>query len=1294
MSLRSAVALRAALFAQMRIASLSRVVKNTAGGQFKTYGLLAAVLGLFLIAGSGMAQVKSSTVTGIVTDASGAVVPNATVLVTNEQTNVALPSKSNGAGEYTVPYLEAGQYSLTVTATGFQTSRKTGIVMGTATTVRVDVALVTGTVATTVEVKANAAALQTENATVQGAVTTNIIESIPNINKNPIYYASLQAGVVPDSQSLSKSTLGVGFTDRRDLSAIRINGAELGTSDVQLDGVSIQGSGWHEMTVMPDPDALQEVRVTTNNFTAETGDAQGVIAMATKSGTNQFHGDLNYFLRNEALDANGMTNNLEGIKRPVYRLNQGGGSIGGPVIIPHVYNGKDKLFFFVDFMRLAHSEPDNVLTTVPTDLQRAGNFSQTMVAGTSGQPVPVNLYNPFTAVPLSGNSTVVQRSIYPGAVITNPSQYGVALLKAYPEPNATPTDPFGDNNYRFTGTIPEYRNALVTRVDYKLNAKNSLYATGGISFGSITQPNQWGNSQFISMNWGGNTNDKNPYASIGDTYIVSPTMVIDVRYGLTHINTQSSIPDTTGFNYTQWGMPANVQPLIAVGGTSMEVSNFGGPIANLNMDMWDRKHEHQLNHDITGSVTKMAGRWTFKAGGEFRVYLSNWRDLVDATPYLSQGRSANASTAQYANLNGGSSSLVTNPANAGIPFADLLTGVGGYTLVPGCGLIPAIAAKYAALFSQNDWKVTNRLTINLGLRWEVQPGPTERHNNVSDFDPNQPNPYAAGVSLSNPLGGMGIVAFPGVNGQIRNMWNTQWDNFSPRVGVAYQLTSNTVLRGGYGRSYVPSNTGFNANGLIYGTLPFAGGAEAIPYGLSPNGVPIGTFDQPGNTLVTGGEGAVQSPYIYGNGEGSLSVDLFPQNYPNSRVDQWNFFVERTLGHAGKVSVGYVGSRGSDLAWRNFQLNGTWAIPNSTLQSYRAAWIASNGAADPAQTPIANPLPALIGMAQGTIGNATIPAIDAQMPYLALLGQTIMGSAGITNYNALQVTIQHAYSNGLTLLGSYVWSKSTGLTGGPYSSNYVESQASGGAATGGIGGIDYANLNNNRGLQSYDIPQRLVATVSYRLPFDKGQKFAPGNKFAQMLASGWRVASVVTLQSGEPWGPNCGGMDGRCDIVPNEPMYVPKNLQHFYDGHTSVTLPDGRVITPAAFSYLLYNPDRYAAPVVQFPNGTSSVDQYWYGQTAMYPNGLRTPGLANVNLSIQREISIRERLRLLFAAEATNAFNRTNFLPSAMNGGGGAVTQADSATHTAVGMNSSISTGSLNPGFYDPRQITLSLYLRF
>jgi outer membrane receptor protein involved in Fe transport len=526
-----------------------------------------------------------------------------------------------------------------------------------------------------------------------------------------------------------------------------------------------------------------------------------------------------------------------------------------------LYNGKDKMFFFVNFMRLTHSDPLSVVATVPSDLQRQGNFSQTMVAGVNGQPEHVNLYNPFLATPYNGSNTVVQRPIYAGAVIPaagsgpgSADPYGLKLLNAYPEPNATP-DAFGNNNYKFPGTVPEYRNALSARWDYKLGQKNSFYATGGFSIGASTPPNAWGpNSQFTNMKPQsvGIVSDHNPYGSIGDVLTLNPTTVIDVHYGFTRVSSLSGTPDRGWTDYTQWGMPASLLPLISAYGQSMSVGDgswdWGGPISMLNNDSWTHKNEHQNNHDIVGNLTKVAGRWTFKAGAEYRVYLSNWQDLEQSTPVLNTAAAGNAgaSTAQYANINGTGSSLNIDPAQQGLPFVDLLTGVAGFHLDPGCGTILALAAKYFALYSQNDWKVTNKLTLNLGLRWELQPGPTERFNRLANIDLNAPNPYATGANLSNPQGGLGLIGFAGINGQTRNMWNTQWGNFSPRLGAAYRITNDTVLRGGYGRSYYNSNSGFNANGLIYGQVPFSGGAEALPYGLTPSGVPL--RERPGRML--------------------------------------------------------------------------------------------------------------------------------------------------------------------------------------------------------------------------------------------------------------------------------------------------------------------------------------------------------------------------------------------------------------------------------------------------------------
>ena len=1256
----------------------------------KTRRLLALLASFCLISGLGLGQVKSSAIKGTVTDPSGAVVPNATVIVKNEDTNVALKAKTNDVGEYTAPYLSAGRYSVSVETTGFQAYRKTGIVMGSATTVRVDATLTPGNVATSVEVLANSIALQTETSTVQGSVNENIIANIPNINNNPMYYASLQAGVVPSPQMYDSSKLGVGYQDRKYMSAMRINGGEMGTNDVQLDGISVQGAAWHETTVVPNRDALQEVRVVSNNFAADLGSGQGLISLITKSGTNEFHGSAHYRMRNEALNANGLFNNENAIGRGKYRLNEGGGSIGGPVIIPKLFNGREKLFFFVSYLRLTHSDPVASLNTVPTALERKGDFSQTLVSNNNGAPVPVQLFNPFTATPFQGSTTVFQRQPYPNAMITNADPFGLKLLQAYPLPNHPATDAFGTNNYYFGGTTPTVRDNLALRLDYHPDNRNSFYFTGGRSSGAISQPNRWGaDNPFVNMAFPGITDDANPYAAIGDTIIVNPTTVIDVRYGITRIHTNSSYPPGSGFDYSAYGMPASVQTLIAMSGTATSVGNFGGPITNLNSDAFARKREAQLNHALVGSATKTVNKWTLKAGGEFRVYLGNWQDLLDATPLLNGSNDSG----QLGGLSGGNSSLITDPALRGVSFASALIGDIGYALQAGTTTRPALTAKYMALFSQNDWKATEKLTINLGLRYEVQPGPTERYNHESGLDLSRSGPYTAGLNATNPLAPLGVIAFAGRDGYSRNLWDTEWGDISPRVGAAYQLTKNTVLRGGYGRAYAPSNTGFNANGLIYGTAPFSGGAQSIPYGLNPNGVPIGRFENPQNTLVTPAQGAVQAPALYGNSNASLSVDLLPRNYKNTVVDQWNFFLERSFGRAWLVSAGYVGTHGSNLPWRGFPLTGTFTIPDSTLQGWRSQWVASNGLNDPSAVQNANPLPALIGQATGPIGKTTVTALNAQQPYLALLGQTVLGNAGISNYNALNIKAEHAYSNGLQMMFNYTWSKATGLFGGGNNASYAESQVAGGAITS-SGGNDYRNLDNNRGLLGHDIPHRFVAVASYLLPTGRGKALDPGNRILRALVGEWQLGTVVTLQSGQPWGPSCGGLNGRCNVVPGEPLELPKALQGWYDGKTPVTLPDGRTITPGAFRYLRWNPDAFTAPLVQFPNGQSQVDPYFWGSTSKYVNGLRTPWFSNTNLTVNRKFQIRERMQMEFLAEATNLLNQTQINPNAVNGGVSPVLVPDARTNTKVGQNSNVNFGTLGMTLYQPRQITLSLRLRF
>jgi trimeric autotransporter adhesin len=334
-----------------------------------------------LAAGLMWGQIRSGTITGVVTDASRATVPQAEVTVRNQDTNVAQTAQTNAAGEFTVSYLAAGRYEVGVRKAGFKAYEQTDIAVTTGQTVRADIALAVGALEASVEVVANATQLQSEASNVQGAVDTRVIESIPNITQNPLNYVLLQAGVVSKTQMLDSAgpdSVGVGYNARRNFSAFSINGGQAFTNDIQMDGLTIQGSAWNEVTVLPNTDGIQEVRVVSNNFTAEYGRGQGVIAIASKSGTNQIHGSGSFRMRNEGLNANTFANNARSIARPKFRLNEYSGTVGGPVVIPKVFNGKDRLFFFTSLQRMTHNDTAEWMGTVPTDLERQGDFSQTL----------------------------------------------------------------------------------------------------------------------------------------------------------------------------------------------------------------------------------------------------------------------------------------------------------------------------------------------------------------------------------------------------------------------------------------------------------------------------------------------------------------------------------------------------------------------------------------------------------------------------------------------------------------------------------------------------------------------------------------------------------------------------------------------------------------------------------------------------------------------------------------------------------------------------------------------------
>ena len=1245
-------------------------------------------------AGLLQAQINSGVITGTVTDPQKAVVPNAKVAVVEDSTKFSYSAVTNGSGEFTVPYLKAGTYTVTVIAAGFPVFHVTGVTVAAASTVRTDIPLQLSTVSTQVEVSATADQLQSDSTTVESAVGERMIELVPNITQNPLYYATLLEGVVGRMEmgdTTSPQSFGIGYDGRRYQSALNVDGASAFSTAVQLDGLSVTSGAWNEASVMPNTDSLQEVRVVSSNFTAEFGRGMGVVKMSTKSGTNQWHGSAYGRVRNEAFNANSFSNNANDIARAPFRETDFGGTIGGPII-------KDKLFIFTSYELMRHNDTAQWLLTVPTALQRAGNFSQTLVLAANGTPTPVTIYDPNSVTQTS--ATVYTRAPYPNGIIPNPNPYALKIANIYGLPNRTPIDAIGSQNFFSEGNRTFSRSSNNTRMDYR-RGNHSIYASGGVSIGGITTPSPWGNSPFyiaptsangLVQNASGSArydSDDNPYVQLGDTVILSPTVVLDIRGGVNRIHTNFLSNLATNFtpaDYASYGIPTNVQGVMPLPGAAPDFQ-LGSPFGQPSWTQYNNKHERQTNSQINGSVTKMHGKWKLQSGGEYRVYQGDYTDFH----YAAANYVATPATFTVQNITAAGASTNNNGVGStGYAGATIFTGGGGWTVDSSQNTRPALTAKYIGLFSQNDWRATNRLTVNLGLRWELQPAPTDRFNHSSVMD----------LTQTNAFGTPGTIVFPGHDGLSRNIWKTTWNDFGPRVGLAYHLKGNWVLRGGYGLAYAANNTGWYDGPGIYNMGSFAAGTQNLPYGTSPNGTLVGNFWDAAASNVIPAVGANSSaPQIYGTG-----LYFFNRNSEIPPVaHMWNFFLERQLSRTWFVSAGYSGTRGSHLNQARFPLQSDQSVPASVLASCRQTYIASNAGNNPCTAQVQNPLQPVTGPLvpfAGTLGQRTIPMADTYYPYVALLGDSMEQGLGWSDYNALKVRVRHSFARGFLLDANYTWSKAIDTAYTELQDYQGFSDTVGGNGHG-SNGLDILNLNNDKKLSYSDVPSRLIATVTYDLPFGSRQRFNPGNRWARATVSGWRVATVFTWQRGYPLGPTGAAgtaMDSRPDLnpAPNEPLVLPKNLQGWYDGKKTVTLPDGRTYTPCAQCYLQFNPDAFVGQTLTLANGNHQSNLYWMGNAAIDYASLRGPGRNNVDLTLLRDFRIRERFSLSFNARATNAFNHTQFRPGSFGMALGTIqtTNVPAQGLTIGEGQGAASYGSHSMNTFDPRQIIMEMRLRF
>ena len=1223
-----------------------------------------------LLPGLIRAQVTSGTILGTITDSSNSSVPNARIHITNIGTNISNDIRSNQDGNFELPYLIAGQYEITVEADGFKSFKKTNITLSTDEKYRVDVKLEVGQASQTVTVAAGAEVLQTDSSQLSQDVDRRTIESLPNINDNPLIFAMTMAGVVTTGAFLDPNNVNTGDNSRQYFSGFTVNGSRPISSNIQLDGAFNTNGYVNEIAVIPARDAIGEVKVITNAYSAEYGRAGGgVINFTTRSGDNVVHGSLFENLRNSDLNANSFGNNTFGSDshgnplrpRPPFSTNSFGGTLGGPVMIPKVYDGHNKTFFFFSYQGLRRSQGSSTYYTVPTALERVGDFSKTLAAvNINGQQVAVNrnIYLPF---PNTTNVTTVsagqyqytrQQAIDGGTLNKIPTQYldpvALKLMSYYPLPNISPLNIDGTSNY-FTNA-PTYTRSdqIIVKIDRQVSATQKLFFRWTTDWTLSNPPNIF---TIAAANNNGPTTQFNPSATIGYDWTISPRSMLEIRASMTRINLL--LVPAGGLNYLETNNPGVSAQEVAAGLTQVFPRMNISPYPSEGVGGFVVRDNHSTNYSFTPNYTKLLNKWTLKIGGEYLALYNNFIQPYYASIGFTNG--ANAFT-QFCEGTGcpavpanqpqgwGAASFLMGAADGAIGNGQFATGD------------PSMALKnpFYAIYSQNDWKATRNLTINVGLRYEYQGPLTERHNHLSQFL----------LNSVNETGTAGLYQFSGTNGDSRGQTNADAKNFAPRVGFAWRLGDKTVVRSAYGISY-DMVTGMGSGAQGFGSDGFAAPSyvQIRPSTGITNGLDIlvAPFE---NAFSSGGVVAAPNalnPALLGN---SVTA-IIKQDNRTPYVQQWNFTIQRLLPWGMDAQVAYVGTKGTFLSIQQSPVNQTDDIPQPILNSAIATYVATG--INPLTTSVNNPFYGVVTNNTNLRGS-TIQQLYLNLPYPAYGSVTrFQDRIGDSSYHSLQATLKHNFRHGFQVGGAYTWSKSIN-DGGSYAA-----QIQGGFSQGSF----YWDPNNrrlDRSISSFDVPQRLVINYLWELPFGKGKPLFANTPVVRQALGGWKIAGITTFSDGFPIGITGGGF-GRPNLI-GDPT-LPDKDKIIGDGKTAVTLPDGtNWVVPAGYK-LYFNPDAFAVPVLTVPRaGTTGqfvnvANPYYYGDAPRLFNNIRAPGINNWDLNLSRTITLRERLRLEIRADAYNALNRVQ-LGAPGSGFGG----PDLTTPGRLGMNTSTTFGSI------------------
>ena len=1161
------------------------------------------------------AQTSYGTVAGTVTDASGAPVGDAEVTITNIASGEKRVQPTSSDGYYNFVNLIPGTYRVEVEKTGFKRAAHSDVIVDVNQTLRIDFTLQVGEVSQTIEVTGETPLLQSETSSIGQVVEGRKVAELPLNGRNVFNLITLAPSVVPQG-SAGGTPVGVnpfGWGN------YQVNGSFGNESAEYLDGQPLNIGYINLPVIIPTQDSVQEFKVQTSNTGADWGKfSGGVLNFSTKSGTNSLHGEAYEYLRNKVLDANDPFNKATEISKGLpnepgaFTQNQFGANAGGPLWIPHLYDGRDKTFWFFSWegFRLRQGVPP-VLTTVPTPAELAGNFSAAGIApimDPCGGTVTSGACPSYTGGPTP----------FPGNVIPtsrlNPTS--LALENLWPASNSpcTADNVIGcKNNYAKSYASGGNQNQVVGRMDQTLGANQRIFF----------RYTYWNVLDLPQDPLGtGLCQDRcaekyaTSAAAIGYNYNVTPNTIASLNASLSRF-AYNRAPNNAGFDLTKIGWPAqfnNVIPSIARTPPTPCVFNYADNVMCSQGQSFIQDRNTQF--DIGPSLTLVRGKHSLKVGYQLEVGRDNYAQT-------------NVASGAFAFCGSGLSCFTGNG------FADFLL---GYADNPhnvenhffGQVVDPALIAGqqiYNAFYADDTFRITNKLTLNLGMRYDLQGPWSERFNRLSYFDPNAPN------WLSNPsaAGLAGVAGLPGLKGDVflvnpstRTAIPKNRTEVAPRVGFAYSFDQKTVIRAGYGIFWIPNYVSFGLNP----NNDLVNDATTSYTGTINGTVPVNTINTPfpatgvvppvGRTLGALGTQQYATQVV----QNFSIADL--NNHPEGYVQQWNLNIQRDLPGHFFFSAAYVGSKGTHLQSYSQQIN---QLPDSflpTAAAQCAAQSAITGVRCVANAPgapsvallqsVPNPFFDAATSTSFALSGATTTTGQLSLPYPQYTGLSLAGQGSYdSSYNSLQLTLERKFASAGSLLVAYTNSKLMSDT--DTLTNWLE------ASNGSI--QDNNNNRAERSLSSQDVPQRLVISYVLDLPFGHGRRYFSGAEgVMDKIVGGWGIDGVTIFQRGFPLA-----------FSNSDPNYTTT----FNGGSRPNFKPGCNKSAPAGVGQLneWFNKACFSAPA-----------DFTYGNESRTDPTLRSSGVNNWDFALFKRTAFGPdgRLNIAFRAEFFNLFNRSQWAP--------------------------------------------------